>query len=60
MPDTMTALIAPLTHALLGPTGPQRVRSSQALLVLCLYLAFALVLQVEVRLGLTSEARACR
>lgn len=51
----MTALIAPLTHALLGPTGPQRVRSSQALLVMSLYLGFALVLQVEVRLGLTSE-----
>lgn len=51
----MTALIAPLTHALLGPAGPQRVRSSQALLVMSLYLGFALVLQVEVRLGLTSE-----
>lgn len=51
----MIALIAPLTHALLGPTGPQRVRSSQALPVMSLYLGFALVLQVEVRLGLTSE-----
>ena len=51
----MTALSASLTHALLGPAGPQRVRASQALLVMALYLAFALVLQVEVRLGLTSE-----
>ncbi|WP_148289711.1 GGDEF domain-containing protein [Ideonella sp. B508-1] len=44
-----------MTHTLLGPDGPQRVRASQALLVMALYLAFALVLQVEVRLGLTSE-----
>ncbi|MCO5978151.1 GGDEF domain-containing protein [Ideonella oryzae] len=53
--DTMMVRFAPLTHVLLGPPGPQRVRVSQSLLVLALYLGFALVLQVEVHLGLTSE-----
>lgn len=55
--ETMSFSAANLSDALLGPLGPQRVRASQSLLALALYLAFAVVLQVEVTLGMVSEAQ---
>lgn len=47
---------SPIVNLLLGPPGRQRVRASQSLLALVVYLVFAVVQHAEVMLGLIDGA----
>jgi diguanylate cyclase len=57
---TMPALLSRLRQFLLGTEVRQQLRASQALLVLAVYLAFALGQHAEVLMGLIDEAASWR
>ena len=58
VPPPVHAVLQALMRLVLGPAGRQRVRVSQTLLSLGVFLLFALILQMAVLLGLAAADRA--
>ncbi len=58
--NRMSFNFSALTSLLVGPPGKQRVRASQTLLMLIVYLLFAVVQHVEVLFGLIDPAESWR